>query len=170
MPRRTSAVVLVFLVWPMVQVTAQHTRAHSLMVRVAPESRIAPQKILLRFRTSVDGSLDLITQAETVAAWVRALPGQQIRVTGRLSGLQGPDGPVPSGAVRWTGSPISATGGARKATCSSGVFAGDAAQDLVEGWGRSGILTCAVNFELTGARNRSPGTYSGLVSLAVIAQ
>ena len=98
---------------------------------------------------------------------MRALPAQQIRVTARLVSLNGPDGPVPVTAVGWAGSATRATAGGQAATCSTGTFQPGATQDLVAGWQRSGILTCAVNFELVAPRNLSPGLYTGTVNLAL---
>lgn len=167
MRKPTLARVLMLLALPMVQSAVQHSGPTSLLVRVEPVARIDPQQVVLHFRKSADGSSDLTTQAASVTAWVRALPGQRIRVAARLVDLEGPNGPIAISALRWTGQLVSATAGARQAACSSGGFGGEDAQDLVEGWERSGVLTCSVNFELTGARNLSPGLYRGLVKLSL---
>lgn len=168
MPQRISAVALILSVCPLASVFAQQSGTTSLVLRVGPESRLDPQQVVLHFRVSADGSSDVTTQAATVAAWVRALPGQRIRVTAQLANLAGPDGLADVSAVRWSGSALSATAGARQATCSSGVF-GQGLQDLVQGWQSSGILTCALQFELARA-GLPPGLYSGVVNLAVSTQ
>jgi len=162
--------VFVLLLWPAVRGVAQRSGTTSLVLRVAPEVRLSPQQVALHFRVSAEGASDVTTESAVIAAWVRALPGQQIRMTSRLENLQGPDGPVPASAVRWAGSTRNATGGGRQAECTSGVFAAGAVQDMVQGWDRSGILTCAVSFELAEARSLPPGQYSGVVSLAVEGQ
>lgn len=133
---------------------------------MAPETRIDPPQVTLHFLVSADGRADQTNQAAVVQAWVRALPGQQIHVTGSLAQLTGPGGAVPASAVRWTGSAVSATGGAQAAACSSGVFSSTEPHEMVDGWARSGKLTCAETFELTGAGDLAPGTYTGVVTLA----
>ena len=146
---------------------AQRTGTTTLAVQVNQEARLDPPQVALNFRVSADGASDVAIQTASVAAWVRALPAQQIRVTARLVSLNGPDGPVPVTAVGWAGSATRATAGGQAATCSTGTFQPGATQDLVAGWQRSGILTCAVNFELVAPRNLSPGLYTGTVNLAL---
>jgi len=148
---------------------AQRTGSTSLLLQINPEARIDPQQVALNFRVSADGASDVTTQAANVTAWVRALRGQQIRVTAQLASPNGPNGPV-SAAVRWSGSTTRATAGARAATCSSGTLQSSAAGDLVLGWQESGILTCAINFDLVSPRSLPPGLYSGTVQLTVTAR
>jgi hypothetical protein len=150
--------------------TPQRVADTNLVVRVGPEASIDPSKVPLHFQVSADGTSDVRTQAAVVTARVRALPGQKIRVMARLTNLYGPVGPVPAAALRWTASVASATAGATQATCSGGAFTSATAQDVVQGWGRSGTLSCAMNFELTGAGTLAPGAYSGLVDFTVGAQ
>jgi hypothetical protein len=134
---------------------------------VGPEARLDPRQITLNFRVSANGDTDVTSQVTNVLAWVRTLPVQQIRVTAQFVSFHGPGGPMPAVAVRWAGSKVRATAGGHVATCSSGTFEPGAIQDLVLGWQRSGILACAVKFELTAPRNLSPGPYSGTVNLAL---
>ncbi len=165
MPQRVLLVVLALLVLPAGRVTAQRSGSTTLVLRVAPESRLEPRQAVLNFRVSADGASDVTTQSATVSAWVRPLSGQTVRLTADLSGLQGPDGIAAAGALQWAGSRTSAAGGARAAACTSGVF-DSAPQDLVQGWGGAGSLTCAVNFQLS-RPGLSPGLYSGTVTFAI---
>jgi hypothetical protein len=146
---------------------AQPVARTRLVLRVEPEARLDPPQVSLSFRVSADGLSDVTSQTASVAAWVRALPRQRIRVTARLASLNGPDGPAPVSAVRWAGSTARAAAGGQAATCSSAAFRPDTTQDLVLGWQRSGILVCAVTFELAAPRSLSPGPYSGTVDLAL---
>jgi hypothetical protein len=146
---------------------AQRTGTTTLVLRVNPEARLDPQQVTLNFRVSADGASDVTSQTTSVAAWVRALPGQQIRVTAQLVSLNGPNGPVPITQVGWAGSSTRATAGAQAATCSSGTFQPGVTEDLVLGWQRSGILNCAVSFALAAPRDLPPGLYSGIVNLAL---
>jgi len=170
MLRRVLEGTLLLLACADLRGTAQRVANTNLVVRVEPEARIDPQQVPLHFQVSADGTSDVITQATVVTAKVRALPGQRIRVMALLTNLAGPVGPVASTALRWTGSVVSATAGASQATCSGGAFTNAAAQDVAQGWSRSGTLSCAMNFELTGARTLAPGAYSGLVNFTVGAQ
>ncbi|MEI9971796.1 MAG: hypothetical protein WDO73_06915 [Ignavibacteriota bacterium] len=112
----------------------------------------------------------MTTQTAVVTAKVRALSGQKFRVMARMTNLQGPAGGAPAATLRWTAAVVSATAGATQATCAGGAFRGATSQDVVQGWGRSGTLSCAMTFELTGARTLPPGVYSGIVDLSVGAQ
>ena len=169
MPQRILGTLLLLLALPAVQSTAQRSASTNLTVRVTPEARLEPQQVALRFLVSADGKTDAVAQSGTVKAWVRALPGQRIGVTAHLTGLEGPNGPISETAVAWTSSVANATPGAQQAVGSKGSFGRGAFQELVEGWERSGILTCSVNFELLGARSLPPGVYSGVVDFAVSA-
>ncbi|MGO9255351.1 MAG: hypothetical protein ACLQU1_03480 [Bryobacteraceae bacterium] len=167
MPSKTGAVAVLLLACVISPAGAQLSGTTSLVLQVNPEARLDPQQVAVNFRVSAGGASDVTRQTTSVAAWVRALPGQQIRVTARLVSLNGPDGAASVMAVRWAGSTTRATAGGQAATCSSGTFEPGATHDLVLGWQRSGILTCAVNFELAAAQNLPPGLYSGIVDLAL---
>ena len=164
---KTTAVAVLLLGCLLSLGGAQHSGTTTLVLRVNQEARLDPPQVALNFRVSADGASDVTSQTAIVAALVRALPGQQIRVTAQLVSLNGPDGQVPVTQVGWAGSATRAIAGGQAATCSSGTFQPGATQDLVLGWQRSGILTCAVNFALAAPRNLSPGLYSGTVNLAV---
>lgn len=166
MLKTAVGLLLALFVLPALPGAPQQTESTSLVVRIEPEARIDPQQVELHFRVSPGGGSDVIMQVAVVAAWVRATPGHQIRAIARLMNLNGPAGPIPANAVRWTGAVLNASAGAQGAACSSGVFTPDTAHDLVQGWDRSGKLTCMVNFELS-ARDLPPGEYSGLVGLAL---
>ena len=166
MPKRTLAVALMLFVWTLARGVAQHSGTTNLVLRVGPEARLDPNQVVLHFRVSADGNSDVTTQAANLAAWVRALPGQRIRITAQLASLEGPDGPAAVSAVRWSGSALNAVAGARQAGCTGGVF-GQGLQDLVQGWVGSGGLTCALKFDLTPVRDLQPGLYTGVVNLAV---
>ena len=156
MPSKTAAVTALLLACLVSLSGAQRSGTTALVVHVNQEARLDPPQVALNFRVSADGASDVTSQTATVAAAVRALPGQQIRVTARLVTLTGPDGPVPVTQVGWAGSTTRATAGGQAATCSSGTFQPGASQDLVMGWQRSGILTCAVDFALAAPRNLPP--------------
>jgi hypothetical protein len=146
------------------QIPAQQTRSTAVLVRVGPESRLMPEQMLVRFLVPADNQSDSINQTAAVEAWVRGLPGDRIRVSALLSALQGPEGPVPASAVRWSGSTGNATGGGLAASCLSGTFASDKPQEFVLNWQESGTITCNLTFSLTGSLSRSPGVYTGTVS------
>src|SRR5271157_248602 len=170
MPRKTVVVAALLMAYLVSPGGAQHSATTTLAVQVNPEARLDPQQVALNFRISADGASDVTYQTAIVTAWVRALPGQQIRVTARLNAFNGPDGPVPPTQLNWVGSTTRATAGAQAAACSSGTFQTGDAQDLVLGWQRSGVLTCAVDFALAAPRTLSPGLYSGAVNLALATQ
>ena len=167
MPSKTAVITALLLACLVSLSGAQRSGTTTLVLQVNQEARLDPRQVALNFRVSADGASDVTIQTASVAAWVRALPGQQIRVIARLVSLNGPDGPVPVTQLGWAGSTTRATGGGQAATCSSGTFQPGATQDLVLGWQRSGILTCAVNFALAAPRNLSPGLYTGAVNLAL---
>jgi len=130
-----------------------------------PEARIEPGQIALEFRVA-----DRVVQTANVAAWVRALPNQQIRILARLAKLQGPNGPAPVTAVTWTGAVARSTAGGNQANCASGAFAAGQTQDLALGWRQSGALTCTFAFTLVEPGKLSPGLYSGTVDLSLSVQ
>jgi len=146
---------------------AQQRSTTALVVQVTPEARLNLAQIALNFRVSADGMSDVTSQTQMVAAWVRALPGQAIRVTASAGALGGPSGSVPLSALSWSGSVAGATAGGQQAACTSGSFGTGASQDLVAAWARSGTLACAVTFSLADPRSLPPGLYTGLVSLAI---
>jgi hypothetical protein len=148
-----------------VQVGAQRTGNTTLVVRVTPEAHLTPSQVSLRFRTSAGGAGDITSQTEIVAAWVRAAPGQHIRLTASLGQLSDATGAVFSQAVRWTGAPFQATGGGQTATCTSGILQSGSSQDLIAGWQKSGTLTCAIAFGLADPQSLPAGTYTGRVDL-----
>lgn len=149
---------------------AQQSGTTMLVLRVPPEARVDPQELSLAFRVSADGASDVTTSPAVVVARVRAYAGQAIHINALLTNLQGPTGALPANAVSWTGSATSATGSARQAACSNGVFGAATVPDLVAGWQTSGILTCAINFELMQPRSLPSGAYSGVVRLSVETQ
>ena len=153
---RASACVLLLPV--NLAVWGQRTATTTLVVQVRPEAYVSPSHVSLAFPVAADGTTRSITIP--VAAWVRALPGQRIRVLGRASG------DVPDGSLTWSGVRTAATGGGGEAACTGGTLA--ASQDLVSGWGRSGTLTCSVTFALR--PGLPPGNYSASVELSVRAE
>jgi hypothetical protein len=156
--------VAIAAIWTVLGMRAQQRVATTnLSVRVEPEQHLMPGRVDLSFRVSGDGRSDVLTQSQPVAAWVRALPGQHIRVIAAASGV--PD----QAELRWTASATRAASGAESARCTNGVFQGST-NDLVSNWSRSGILTCAVTFELANARALAPGIYPISVSLTLRAE
>lgn len=158
---------LLLLVWPAGESAAQQRATTRLVLTVPPEARLDPQQVVLQFRVSQDGGSDVTGASAVITARVRNLPGQPIRVAAELVDFQGPAGSVSAAALRWTGSAVAATGGARLAACSSGTFAAGGLQDLVSNWRSAGTMTCSVNFELVDARSLSPGLYAGIVRLVL---
>lgn len=146
---------------------AQQTATTMLQVQVRPEVHLAPQQISLRLLVSPDGSAGVTTQTESIAAWVRALPGQRIRLQTRVLSLTGPNGPISPTALGWSGGLIRASSGAQNATCTAGTF--DAAQpgDLIANWTRSASLTCGVTFSLISPGTLPPGSYTGTIELTL---
>jgi len=160
MRQRVFLVVLALVVLPAGRrIAAQRSGSTTLVLSVAPESRLEPRQATLNFRVSADGASDVTTQSATVSAWVRPLSGQTVRVTASLTGL-------PAGAVTWSGTRAGASGGARTAACTSGTFTSGVSQDLVQGWVGAGILTCTLNFQLD-RTGLSPGLYSGIATFAI---
>lgn len=156
--------------WLSARVAAQRSATTTLQVRVAPESHLVPTRLTLSFRVSPDGIGDLTTRTALIAAWVRALPGQHIRLTALPGALTGPAGPVSAAAIRWTGVSTRATAGGQEATCTAGSFDTPTPQDLVAGWTRSGTLTCAVTFSLADPRSVPVGGYTSIVDLSLRAK
>jgi len=166
--QRTPIVVAIAAaLWLVASVLAQRTGSSSLVVNVAPEAHLSPSQIPLRFIVTADGAGDVTTQAASIAAWVRALPRQQIHLMARIDAVAGP-GPAP--AIVWSGSVSRSTGGAQSAACTAGSFASGPSQEMVSGWQLSGTLTCAVTFSLENPQSLAPGVYSTTISLALQAQ
>jgi hypothetical protein len=163
-----SAVLAAF--WPGGRVCAQRTGSTTLALHVSPEAHLGPSQVALRFVVTADGIGDISSQTEAIAAWVRALPGQRIRLIARIASLAGPSGTVPIEAVQWSGASQRATGGGRAAACSSGSFAGGTTQDLVAAWQSSGTLICSVTFSLGDPHSLPPGVYTGAVDLTLRAE
>lgn len=146
---------------------AQRSGSTSLTVQVLPEERLTPSQASLRFVVSADGAGDISTQTVMITAWVRALPGRRIRLTATPNVLSGPAGPLPASALHWSGSVTNAKAGGQEAICTAGSFPAAAPADLIAGWNRSGIITCAVEFSLADPRSLPAGTYAGTVMLAL---
>jgi hypothetical protein len=72
------------------------------VVVIPPEARVQPQQVPLEFQVSADGASDVVSQTASVAAWVRALPNQPIRLTMRLVRLEGSGGLLSAAALVWT--------------------------------------------------------------------
>ena len=163
-----GAVIAAF--WPSGRIGAQRSGSTSLALHVAPEAHLNPSQVALRLVVSADGSGEIASQTAVIATWVRALPNQRIRLIGHMANLSGPAGAVPISAIRWSGSSLRATSGAEVAICAGGSFASGDTQDLVAGWQRSGMLTCAVTFSLADPRSLPPGTYTGVVDFILRAE
>ena len=146
---------------------AQQTTTTKLQVQIQPEAHLAPQQISLSFRVSPDGSSDVTSQTESIAAWVRALPGQRIRLQTRVVSLTGPTGPISPTALGWSGGLIRAGSSAQNAACTAGTFDGVQAADLIANWTRSASLACAVTFSLISPSTLPPGSYSGTIELTL---
>jgi hypothetical protein len=146
---------------------AQQRATTTLRVQIQPEAHLAPQQISLQFRVSPDGSNDITSQTESIAAWVRALPGQRIRLQARVLSLNGPTGPIAPATLRWSGALLRASSGGQQASCTAGIY--DAAQpgDLISNWTRSASLACAVTFSLISPSTLPPGTYTGTIDLTL---
>jgi hypothetical protein len=149
---------------------AQRTAITTLQVRIQPESHLNPPQISLQFRVSPDGSSDVISQTESIAAWVRALPGQRIRLQASVLSLTGPAGPISATALRWSGTLLRASSGAQEAACTAGTFDPTQPPDLISNWTRSASLTCAVTFSLISNGALPPGSYTGTIALSLRAE
>jgi hypothetical protein len=132
---------------------AQQSPTATLQVQVVPEARVDPSHLILHFEVPGD-SEGPPSQTVTVSARVRAAPGRLIHLTATQIGT------LP---VRWTGTAISASGGGRQAECVGGTFAARNPQNLVEGWEKSGTLTCTFTFFLAGSL--PPGSYTTTLHL-----
>jgi hypothetical protein len=155
---------------PRLKAQQQRAGGTALAVSVGPEARLSQPQVVIRFVVSADGAGEVVTQSAVVGAWVRSLPGQQIRLTSRSGEVQGPRGPVRDAAIRWSGALAQATGGGQSAACASGSLVSEAQQDMVSGWSSSGTLSCAVNFELLNPRDLPPGVYTAVIDLDLRAE
>jgi hypothetical protein len=152
--------IVVVAMWPAARVVGQRRGSTSLLVNVVPESQLTPPRLSMWFTVSADGSGDDLRQSSIVTARVRALPNHPIHVTARLTGAP------PDAIFEWSGSILTATGGAQGATCTSGSFGAGASQEFVADWPASGTISCRVNFRLANPRALPPGVYSASVELA----
>jgi hypothetical protein len=168
--RAILAIAVVAISWPGARIGAQSRGSTSLALHVSPEAHLSTPRVALRFVVAADGASGITSQTEAIAAWVRALPGQRIRLIARVVSLSGPDGALPASAVTWNGASERATAGGQSATCSGGSFAGGAEQDLVAGWRLSGTLTCAVTVSLANPQALPPGAYTGALDLSLRAE
>ena len=152
---------------------ALHGQRSGLVVQVNPEAYVSPSSIQLSFSVSNPGDVVSLPPVE-ITGWVRALPGQTIRLSALAGSLTGPAGPEPASAIGFTGTMTRATGGAKAANCATGSFSGDfsgsTAQPLIAGWGQSGIATCSVTFALTSGSGWPAGVYTARIGLDVAAQ
>jgi len=139
-----------------------------LVIQINPEAHLNPSSIPLTFTVTSPGEV-VVTQPVTVTAWVRALPGQQILLTGQIESLTGP-GSHSSTSISWGGAMGRSTGGAASASCTSGTVSGSSPQPFISGWNLSGIATCQVSFTLPTDTTWAPGTYTGQVMLNLFAQ
>jgi hypothetical protein len=144
---------------------AQQTATTTLQVQIQAEAHLAPHQISLRFRVSPDGSSDVTRQTESIAAWVRALPGQRIRLQANVLSVTGPNGPISPAELHWNGSLLRASVGIQSPTCTSGTFEPGQPMDLVSNWTRSASLTCVETFTLVPPATRPPGLYIGTIDL-----
>jgi DNA-binding response OmpR family regulator len=142
----------------------------TLAVHVEPEARLSQSQVPIQFFVSSDGTADVVSQSAIVAAWIRAMPGQQIHLTARSGEVIGPSGATGAAEIRWNGSLTSATVGGQAATCTTGLLVSETWQALVSGWQRSGTLICSLKFELVNPRILAPGTYAAVVSLDLRAE
>ena len=160
---RAGVIAIFMAAWPTAEVVGQRAGSASLAVNVVPESQLTPSRLSMRFTVSSDGRGDDLRQSSIVTARVRALPNHPIKVTARVAGVMGPSGATREAIIAWTGSSVSATGGAQGATCISGSFAAGPSQELVADWPSSGSITCRVEFTLTNPRALVPGLYTASV-------
>jgi hypothetical protein len=161
--KRWLAIAAMGLCAPALHSQTQGSDRSALAVVIQPEARVEPQQVPLQFEVSADGVSDVVSQTASVAAWVRSRPNQPIGVRMRLVRLEGPGGPLPPATLRWTAAAPRSTGGGREASCSAGDFTAGAVQELVTGWQKSGMLECAVTWQLTGTAKLPPGRYTGVV-------
>jgi len=148
---------------------ALHGQSSGLVVQVNPEAYVSPSSIPLSFSVNNPGDV-VSSQPVSITGWVRALPGQQIRLSALAASLTGPAGPEPASAIGFAGTMTNATGGAKAATCAAGGFSGASAQPLVAGWGQSGIATCSVTFTLASDTGWPAGAYTARIDLTAASQ
>ena len=166
MRARWAVVLLCLSVLPIRTHGTQRPATTAVSVTVAPEARVTPSQVTLRFRISADGSSDLTAQNATIAGAVRAIPGQAIHLTAQLTGIQGPNGTISAQSIVWSAQSVQSSGGGRQAACIRGIFSGSV-QDLAVGWAASGALQCLVTFELLNPRSLMPGDYRGTVAFGI---
>jgi len=140
-----------------------------LVVQINPEIHLDTPVVPLSFAVDNPGEI-AVNQPVTITAWVRSLPDRQIRLTARTATLNGPAGAAPTGAIRWSGSMATATGGATTAVCTSGDFSAGGPQQLIGNWTQSGIAKCTVTFALATDSGWVPGAYTGEVDLSLSTQ
>lgn len=114
--RRRTVAVLISILGMAAAVCAQMSRGSALVVSVQPEAHLNISTATLTFQVTEPGET-VSSQAISVTAWVRALPGQHIRLSAESVSLTGPAGAVPAAALTWNGSMANATAGAKTASC-----------------------------------------------------
>ena len=167
--RRVLASIVLAAIVPSVAVPAQSSGSVPLMVQVNPEARLETPMASLSFTVDNPGQI-ATSQPVTIAAFVRALPNQQIHLTAQPVALNGPAGAAPVAAIRWNGTMAAATGGATAAVCTSGDFSTGDPQQLIANWTQSGIARCTVTFGLATEAGWPAGAYTGVIGLSVFAQ
>ena len=141
----------------------------TLTIQVQPEAYVNPASIDLTFNVIHPGEMIDNTSLQ-VYGWVRALPGQSIRLTASAALLDPSGAPVDPRWLHWAGALTRATGGAATSSCTNGSFSFSGPQDLVAGWKESGIAMCAITFSLATGSDWRDGSYHARVALAVRAQ
>jgi hypothetical protein len=135
----------------------------TLVIQVNPEAHLSPSMAVLSFQVTTPGETIASTPV-TLTAWVRSLPGQEIRLSARAVSLAGPTGTVAADAIQWIGTMESATAGATAATCTTGGFDQAPLQQLISGWSQSGIARCRVIFSLATQADWPAGAYTAEIN------
>jgi hypothetical protein len=158
----------VLLLGALALASGQNSAGTGLVIQVNPEAHLSPATANLTFRVTQAGEV-VAGQPLTVNAWVRSLPGQQIKLIAHVKSLMGPGGSVPVSSLRWSGALSKAAEGGVTASCTSGTFA-DGAESLISGWVRSGIVACDLTFSLATDTSVPTGIYTAEVDLALAAE
>jgi hypothetical protein len=165
MPQRLAVIAVLAMLVLAIGGLAQHSATTTLAL-VVPEAWVQPQQVPLTFQVSADGAADIVSQGASVAAGVRALPGEAIRVTMQLANLQGPG---KSGLRRQSAMERHRGPRHRRRAGGSVHFRRSDRRGSRpgpgEGWQKSGTVECAVTRQLADPRSLPPGRYSDLVQI-----
>ena len=128
-----------------------------LLIEIKPEAYVNPSSLSVSFNVIHPGE-SVTSVPVSITGWVRALSGQRVRLIATST--------LP---LQWNGTISQSTGGGASISCTSGNLLSSTAQDLVDGWNRSGVATCSIRFTLATGTDWLPGTYIARMVVRAVA-